>query len=233
MNRKLFFSVLILLISLSFFSRAFAQTFSSELSDKELDDRLSWIQNELSADRNPSRWWLYSWTGAFCVLAATQTTILFATSDTHLKQNMGVGAVESLFGIVGMLLTPFESTTAAYSLSALPDISRDEREDKLSKAERLLKKSANDEAFGRSWLKHVAGFAFNLAGGLVIWQGFHHSLQDGLLNFGIGMAVTEVQIFTQPTRSMHAFDDYRKQYAVGASIRFVPKPVGVAVAFSF
>jgi hypothetical protein len=233
MNQKLFFSVLILVIGMSFFSRAFAQTLGSELSDKELDDRLSWIQNELSADRNPSRWWLYSWTGAFCLLAATQTTILFATSDTHLKQNMGVGAVESLFGIVGMLLTPFESTTAADSLHALPDISREEREDKLSTAERLLQKSAKDEAFGRSWLKHVAGFAFNIAGGLVIWKGFHHSLLDGLLNFGIGMAVTELQIFTQPTRSMHAFDDYRKQYAVSASIRFVPKPVGFAVAISF
>jgi hypothetical protein len=228
-NRSGLVLVVFLLLPLS----ARTQTSNPALSDHELDNRLGWIQYELSAEKSPSLWWWYGWVGGYSALTVAQTTVLFVTPDTNLKQTMGVGAVESLLGLVGVLFTPLESKTAADSLRALPDTSREERENKLPVAERLLRESAGDEAFGRSWVTHALGFAVNLTGGLVIWQGFHQTWLDGLLNFALGMAITEVQIFTQPTRAIHAYGEYRQRYAISASIWFMPKPAGLVVALSF
>jgi len=211
-----------------------AQTNAASLSDREVDLNLRWIEGELSAEQSPSLWWWNGWLGIYGALTVAQTTVLLITHDKNLKEDLGVGAVETLLSGVSILfLTPLEAKTAADSLRALPASSSKERAAKLAEAERLLTKSAEDEAFGRSWISHAVGIAVSLAGGLVIWQGFHHTLVDGLISFGTGVALAEIQIFTQPVRLVHSAELYQKRSAVRTNLTLTTRSAGLTLAVSF
>jgi hypothetical protein len=234
LSNRLFRLGLVALTCLLLSVNARAQTRPRSLPDGEVVSNLRWIEGELSAEKSPSLWWWNGWLGIFSVLTVAQTTGLFITNDAELKQDLGVGAVESLLSTVGILfLTPLEAKTAVDALRALPASSPEERASKLAEAERLLTKSAEDEAFGRSWISHAVGIAVSLAGGLVIWQGFDRPLVDGLLNFGIGVALAEVQIFTQPVRLIYSAQQYQNRTAVRTNLMLSPRSHGIILAVAF
>ena len=76
-------------------------------------------------------------------------------------------------------------------------------------SEEMLKEIAEREKEGRSWKMHALTGAVNLSTGLITWLGFKRSVWDGLEIFALNTAVTELQIWTQPTR---AIKDYKNYY---------------------
>ena len=206
---------------------------ASALPDEALTRRLDWIDGKLAWAQPPAAWWWYGWLASYSALTVGAAVIFLVTDDQEMKQDMGVGGVQSLLGVAGMFLAPLEARTAVDELRALPGTSRPERERKLARAEGLLQECASTEADGRHWLNHVLGFAVNVAGGLVIWQGFHRPLTDGLLSLAQGMAINELQIWTQPVRSIGSWKEYASTLNLLASFRLLPYPGGLAMAASF
>jgi hypothetical protein len=221
------------LLSLFICVPALAQSPGQNLSAERaanIDSRLSWIENELTVEQAPSQWWWNGWLCAYGALTVGQTALFFITDSETTKQDMGVGAVETLLSTAGVLFfTPLQAKTAASDLTAYPSSTEKERGHKLDEAERLLKQSAEDEAFGRSWITHAIGFTASLAGGLVIWKGFDRPFADGVLNFAIAMAITEIQIFTQPSRLIDAYEKYPKRPPVSAALQLSPHALGLAL----
>jgi hypothetical protein len=81
------------------------------------------------------------------------------------------------------------------------------------------------EKAGRSWQIHALNEAVNLTGGLITWLGFKRTVWDGVENFLISSAVTETQIWTQPTRTLKDYRNYCRKYKSGINrLVYQPQP---------
>jgi len=125
---------------------------------------------------------------------------------------MALGAATTFLGAVGQVLDPMLSGKALKVLSEMPENTAEQREEKLIKAEELLRKSALREKRGKSWKTHALTGAVNLSGGLVVWLGYKRSIGEGILNFVVNTVVTEIQIWTQPTRAVADYENYIKDF---------------------
>lgn len=83
------------------------------------------------------------------------------------------------------------------------------------RAEELLHTSAKEEGFGISWVPHVAAAAVNLAGAYILFHDYKRYV-PGWLSLGSGTAVAELQIVTQPTAAIGAWNRYLRTYPVQA-----------------
>ena len=193
------------------------------LSDAEIKSRLAFIEARLKSGTAASnRWWdawFYGWT-AFTV---TQAAVACATTDRGLRIDMAVGAVSSSLGVIPLGLFPLPSRHAAAKLAALPGATPDDRRRKLGRAEHLLKESAEAEALGRSWFNHALGGAVSLGFGLLLGFAYKRPVA-GVINTLGGIALVEIQIFTQPTAAIDDFRTYQrfrlKADGLGVSGRF-------------
>lgn len=59
--------------------------------------------------------------------------------------------------------------------------------------------------------------------GLVLWFGLQHTLESALINVLISMAITEVQIFTQPMRAVSDWKTYAEKYDMENKQAFMPE----------
>ena len=126
-------------------------------------------------------------------------------------QDMATGAATTLLGAVGQLITPMVPAKAPEELTNMAEKTVEERTIKLEFAEELLRKSAQREKSGRSWQTHAVAGVVNLSSGLITWLGFKRTIWAGIGNFALNTAVTEAQIWTQPTRAMKDYEGYCKK----------------------
>ena len=161
-------------------------------------DRLSEVKMLLDADREGALHWWYGWIAAYSVATIGQGAVYLGTDNKSLQQDMLLGSATTFLGVMGQLLTPLvpknylnESDNPEYFEEMLKEIARREKE-------------------GRSWKIHAVTGLVNLGSGLITWKGFHRSFLDGVGIFALNTAVTELQIWTQPTR---AVKDYRRHVA--------------------
>ena len=178
------------------------------LTDAEVSRRIAWIARRLDRGTAASDRWWYAWYAGFTATTAAQALVATATTDPGLRADMAVGALGTSLGVVPLGLFPFEPRFAAADLSRIPGPTATARLHKLEVAERLLRESAEAEAFGRSWIAHALGVGVSLGLGLVLALSYDRPV-SGLLNFAGGVAITELQIFTQPTDAIDALREYR------------------------
>ncbi len=176
-------------------------------SDAEITRRLAFVERHLeSGTAAADRWW-YGWYAGYTALTVGQFTIALAVDDPLARADNVVGAVASSLGVIPLGFFPFTPRTAAAELRAYPATTPEERRRKLAAAERLLHAASDVEIQGRSWLTHALGFSVSLASGLVLGLGYH-STRGAVLNSLGGVALTELQIFTQPTAAIDAWRAY-------------------------
>lgn len=177
-------------------------------SDAEITQRIAFIQTRLDrATPAADRWW-YGWYIGWSGLTVGQSVIAVAATDAGLRADSAVGAVGSSLGIGPLGVFPFPACTAAAELRSLSASTPDERLRKLKRAEGLLRNSADAEAFGRSWITHALSGTVSIALGLVLGLGYKRPV-TGALNAVAGIAISEAQIFTQPTAAINDWSEYR------------------------
>jgi hypothetical protein len=215
--------------------RAHAQT----MSDAEITRRLSFIERNLeSGTAAADRWW-YGWYAGWTALTAGEVVFALAATDRGFRVDSAVGAVSCSLGVIPLGFFPFVPRTAAASLRTLPATTPEERRRKLAAGERLLRTSAETEALGRSWINHTLGIGVSIAAGLVLALGYQRPV-TGTINVITGVALTEAQIFTQPTAAISAW----RAYGLGKfetpptatntpRWTIVPQPTGIGFAAVF
>ena len=172
-----------------------------------MGDRIAFIQSRLDAGTAAADRWSYGWFATFGLLSVGQLGVALGTTDAGLRKDMAVGAVSATLGVMPFALFPFAPRFAADELRVLPEQTPTERRSKLARAEALLESCAEAEQAGRGWVPQMVGEAVNVAWGLVLALGYHR-VQTGVLNAVIGMGITELQIFTQPTAAIDDWQDY-------------------------
>jgi hypothetical protein len=205
--------------------------------------RLAYLRERLRRGARRARWWHYGWSGTYAALAAYQV-VLIPFGDRDARINYYFGAGSSLLGLAVLWIAPLKvmadekwlerriaAAPADESVCAL-----------LAEAERLLVRDAAAEAFGKSPMVHAGNFVLNIGLALALGLGFHHWDQAAIQG-PVGIAVGELQTFTQPTDELKTLAAYRRGELTSReradALRFTLLPtagrdhVGIALGFSF
>ncbi len=171
------------------------------------DIRLTALQDK----QNAQIWW-YGWLAGYSAATAGQAIVAVTTENPALRQDMALGAATTLLGALGQLISPIVPKNANSDYPTYRDYVAGEQSLSEAQAAELLKILALREKEGRSWKTHALAGAVNLGSGLVTWLGFKRTVWDGLVNFALNTAVTEAQIWTQPTRAIKDYERYLREY---------------------
>jgi len=209
----------------------------SMTSEKE-SERISFIQKEFDESRLYTSIWWYGWMGVYTASAGVSFGVAAASDDKTVRITQTVSGVQSVIGLAGLVFSPIPPAYAAGTFHDMPESSSDERMRKLKEGERLLKETSDVEEFGSSWVTHLLNFAVGASGALVIWKVYDDEIEDAggdpqkeaLYNFILSFGIGELQIFTQPTRGIKAWNRYRELFNPDSSAGFfiVPQYGGMA-----
>ncbi len=188
-----------------------------KIPDSLINERIQCIQNMFNQQKTKANLWWYGWLTGYSAAVVGQTATYFLTNDIALKQDMVLGASTTLLGVLGQLFMPLDPGHKAEILSSYPESTSVERNLKLNYAEDLLKAMALREEEGKSWKAHAICGAVNITGGIITWKGFDRSIWAGVGNFAFNMAITEIQILTQPTQAINDYERYCAKYKAGYS----------------
>jgi len=184
----------------------------SEVPDSMLKVRINYIQNILDKNKKTADIWNYGWIGLYSGGTVAQGVVYLANNDKKLRQDMALGAATTLLADVFQLIDPLKTGKYARKLAEMKDETAEDRMIKLTKAEEILKTVATREKSGKSWKIHALNGIVNLSSGLITWLSFKRTVWDGIINFAMNSAISELQICTQPTRTMRDYEIYRQQY---------------------
>jgi len=197
----------------------------TNLSDKEVSNRIDEIESTLTAGEKPAKLWWDAWLIGYLTLGTGQLVGYFVTpEDTAenivFREEMLVGSITTYLGAVGNIVDPMVPAFAAHRIHELPGKTPEERRLKLIEAENYFQASAMREINGRSFAAHGIGIGVSLAGAAVLYFAMAHTLESALLNFGIGVVITEIQIFTQPMKAVSDWDKYAKKHGIDKRISY-------------
>lgn len=187
----------------------------NEIPDSLVKVRIQNIQEMLKQGKPAAKLWWAGWLYGYSAATVAQGAVALTNENLKTRQDMVLGAATTLIGAAGQVLMPMVPASAPKKLDLIPCDTPEERIIKLKKAEELFEASAKREIDGRSWTMHAASGAVNLGSGLVTWLGFDRTLSAGLWNFALNTAITEAQIWTQPTRAKNEYKKYCEKYENG------------------
>jgi len=193
--------------------------------DSLISERIQYIQTSLKNSGSTVNLWWYGWLGAYSAATIGQGTVYFLSNDKSTKQDMALGAATTFLGTALQVITPLNNSKDADKLAQMPENTNEEQFAKLQTAEELFKTCAMNEKSGRSWQIHALNGAVNLGSGLITWLGFKRSVWDGVGNFLMNSAISETQIWTQPTRTLKDYKNYCRKYKSGTNpLVYNPQP---------
>ncbi len=177
-------------------------------SESSIRERIDFIQACFDKGQPRAKLWSYGWTAIYGVAAGVQTGQ--AISGRHHRASNIVGASESLLGVAALLIDPFHARSSGSELREIADSTSEEQRAKLDKAENWLERNYKQEKFGRSWLSHVGVLVVGIIGSGIVWH--YEGRKNALIN-GLGTLVGgELLIWTQPTRGIKDYREYRSKY---------------------
>jgi hypothetical protein len=210
---KVFFCI----VALAILCFSYVSAFAGSLTDDELKVRIDFIQDRLDEGTTNAKRWQYSWmfiNGSISYLEFGLATTYDDRDEADDHYDSIVGGITGLLAVGDLTVNPLVAWSASEKLRNYPDTTIDEKRAKLRYAEKLLKDCADREEYGRSWKTHaMAGVVNLLAGAAITCDGGRAG--DGALAFASGMLVSEIQIFTMPTRAVNDWEDYLKMSSEG------------------
>lgn len=203
-------------------------------------ERYDFIEQSFRAEQSHAKYYYYGWMTIYGVNAAYSFYDAGTTKNTVNHIVGGVSGTQALIGMIGLALSPLPATDAYDTLHAMPGETDVERTERLRSAEELLRKSAEVEREGRSWIMHAANFVVAVGGAAVIRYSYGDrinraggsAVEQANINFWSSFLVGELQLFTQPTRSIDSLKEYEQNYGV-SSVSVAPCVTsdGAGVAF--
>jgi hypothetical protein len=185
--------------------------------DPDTSARLRFLEDRLDARRTYADWWWKGWTG-FYGIGTVVETVQAATEDDEGKQaDYAVSAAKAAFGTVRVALYPPIARGGADPMRAVPLDGAGACRERLDVGERLLRESAHESESRWSWKRHLANVGINVAGGLIVAEGFDES--DGWISAGVGIAVGEAMTFSHPWKADDDLAEYERRFEGPAAPR--------------
>ena len=202
-----------------YFKMIFASTFflfssfmqGSELTKEELE-RLRFIEDSFKKGEKHSKYWqwgyfgLYSGGAVFKLATHLGYKDPLSEEDKHKKFDALVDFGKSTIGSLGLWFRPIIGDRAYGQLKDMKD-----DKSKLDKAETLFTNTFKRVRGELSWIRRLSAFGVNSIAALLIYNDGKRS-KDALINFSIGMVVSEIMIRTVPKRVLKDYPDYKKRF---------------------
>jgi hypothetical protein len=177
-------------------------------TESNISERIDFIQASFDKGQPRAKLWSYGWTAIYGV--ATGVQAYQAISSRHDRASNIVAASESFLGVAALIVDPFHARSSGSELREIPESTPEEQKTKLDKAENWLERNYKREKLGRSWLSHVGVMVVGIIGAGIVWH--YEGRKNALIN-GLGaIAGGELLIWTQPTRGIRDYKEYRNKY---------------------
>lgn len=208
------------------------------MSDAEIDERLSYLEQSINDVSSPYAYWQYGWSGLYSVSAISNFSTALDEDDHDEEVLAWVSGLKSSAALAKMLLEPVP-------LLAEPDVSgfaNDTVEEqralklvKLKEYETQLSATAlrSDERY--QWQTHATTIGVNLiaAAAIATWGDSDDALGSAALGIGMG----ELAIWTQPTKATQQWQSYQTHFSdiekESVSWYLVPKLNGLDLVMTF
>jgi hypothetical protein len=182
------------------------------ISDSITAEQIEYINKLINQDKKNAQIWWYGWLAGYSAATVAQGIVFFSTDIKSTRQDMALGAATTALGAAGQLIAPLIPKTLSIEDCRNAENPVSPSSYRLTYSEELLKEIAEREKKGRSWKMHALTGAVNLSTGLITWLGFKRSVWEGVEIFALNTAVTELQIWTQPTRAIKDYKNYCAKY---------------------
>jgi hypothetical protein len=206
------------------------------LDEGEVAERLAYLEHHLEDGSGWAKTWYYGWTSFYALGAVVQSVQAGIEDDKSERADYIVSAVKAAGGVARLLYRPLNARLGADPVLAMPAATHEERLLRLARAEELMRVNAKEAQRRYYWLQHVSNVAVNVAGALIVWQGFDDA-ETAWTSAGIGIAVGEVFIWSQPWWPSSDWKEYQRRFSnvedQRVTWRIVPTMGGAAVHVAF
>ena len=183
-----------------------------QLSDSLVKERIQCIQKMLDEGKKNANLWWNGWLVGYGALTVGQGAVSLMSTDENTKIEWAFGSFTSLIGVASQVFMPMVPGYAPDRLALITENNKEEEIKKLNIAEDLLKLSVLREKTGRSWKMHALCGIVNVGVELIYCYGFNQPGGTAIRYFAINTAISEAQIWTQPTKAMKDYKNYCKKY---------------------
>ncbi len=189
-------------------------------------ERLRFVEDRLEERRPYANYWWMGWTGFYGIGAVVSSVQAGTEDDEGKRADYVVSAVKATFGVGRLVLFP---PTAKAGAAAMRDVAPSDEtacRERLRIGEELMRTNARETASRWSWKRHAAIVGINVAGGLIVAEGFDEP--RGWRSAGIGIGVGEIMTFSFPWKAEHDLDEYEQKF--GATTDYSARKISWAVA---
>ena len=192
-------------------------TTTPALTDTQVTERLTFIEDRLEGARWHGEWYYHGWLavlGGFITYNIAVVSQRDIDIDTSTRADAVLNIFKSSLGVLDvMLMDDPLSRHGADELAALPAGTPEQRQARLERAEALLRRNVEQTDTRFLWLRHVGSVLLNLAHGLVIWLAFD-DLQTAGISAALGIVGAEALIWTQPWEAPDDLEAYEQRFGV-------------------
>jgi len=206
------------------------------LSDQEVSERLRFAEEKLDYRRRYSQAWQYGWTGFYGLGLAVHSYEAATTDSAGRRADYIASSIKSIGGIADKLINPLRARKGAEPLREMPDATPEDRLRRLARAEEFLRVDSKQAQRRDSVLRHAGNIFVNCGAALIVAKGFDTDEDRAWKSAGIGMAVGEAMIFSQPWWPRRHLREYEQRFGPmppQVSWQIVPTIGGAALVASF
>lgn len=172
--------------------------------------RIRFLEARLDARRGYADWWWKGWTTTYGVGAVVEAVQAGLEDDTGRQADYAVSAAKAAFGTTRLLRFPPTARRGADPMRAVEPVDEAACRERLATGEALLRTNADETASRWSWKRHLANVAINVAGGVIVAEGFDES--RGWRSMAVGIAVGELMTFTHPWKADDDLVEYERRF---------------------
>jgi len=150
------------------------------------------------------------WTGFYGIGAVVSSVQAGTECDEGKRADYVVSAVKASFGVGRLLLFP---PTAKYGADAMRIVDPSDESacrERLRIGEELMRTNARETESRWSWKRQAAIIGINVAGGLIVAEGFDEP--RGWRSAGIGIGVGEIMTFSHPWKADDDLAEYEQKF---------------------
>jgi hypothetical protein len=176
----------------------------------EVAARLRFLEPRLESHARYARRWLWAWTGIHAGGLVYGSTMAGVEDGRGERADQAVDAVKSAIGLAHDWIRPPSVRQGVAALRAIDTGSAGGCEERLAGAEGMLRRAVQDAHAERGVWAHLWNLTLNLAGALVVAEGFHEG--SGWSSGALGLVLGEVAIWSYPWQAERTLDEYSRLF---------------------
>jgi hypothetical protein len=204
------------------------------LAGTNAEARIAFLESAFDREIAEVDLWSWTWGSIYAGAAVAQVVVIPLVHDYGTHVDLAVGAVSAGIGSVSLFGLPLEITLPLRAARLHGDDTQPCR--LLAELEATLVRVERQQQLSTGWVPHAGNVAFNAALALVLGWGFGR-WPSAAISAGIGTAVGETNILTQPHHLSRVLELYRGGLldapVAPVSWSVAPLPVRGAAGVSF